>query len=153
VRVIESADWLHAWADTCASGMTYFDFLTAVDRIDTIDVVAHAVNPRSAEHLLMTTSIDSSKAILDSISPIFSGASWHERETAEMFGICFAGLVDARPLLLRSGVGDPPMLKSTVLAARVAVDWPGAAGPDAGNASRRRQQPPGVPGGWLEPDV
>lgn len=156
MRSVAHEDWLNAWADLYSSGLTYFDFLTAVDRVDTIDIVAHTVNAATVEHALLLTSVPASAARVDSLGSLYRGAGWHERETAEMFGVVFVGLLDARPLLLRTALGRPPLLKSAVLAARVALEWPGAAEPvsaDGGtgrNASRRRQRPPGAPDGWLE---
>ena len=56
-----------------------------------------------------------------------------------------------RPLVRRQSAGAPPLLRSTVLPARMARPWPGAA--DAGEeprSSRRRQAPPAVLPGWLD---
>jgi NADH-quinone oxidoreductase subunit C len=78
---------------------------------------------------------------------VFRVATWHERETADMFGIRFTG-GDARPILvpLAGQPGDLrefPLRKDVVLGARVAVPWPGAA--DQADTTRRRLPPPGVP--------
>lgn len=155
MRAVAAQDWLREWSDLYSSGHTYFDFLTAVDRVDMIDVVGHAVSPVTAQHVLLVTSVPTTNARIDSLSALFRGADWHERETAEMFGIDFVGHIDPRPLLLRTTLGRPPMRKSTVLAARAAIDWPGAAEPASvgSTAARRRQRPPGVPEGWLEEEA
>lgn len=149
MRVVDGSDWLSEWSAAHERGLTYFDFLTAVDRGDTIEVIAHAVDPDSIERIMLGAQIPAGSPRLDTVSAIYPGASWHERETAEMFGVHFVGLVDARRLLLRTSFGAPPMRKSTVLAARVAVEWPGIAEP-GGTAVRRRQRPPGVADDWLE---
>ncbi len=148
MKVVEARDWLAEWNQAHGDGLTYFDFLTAVDRGDTIEVVAHAVNPESVERLLACARLPADRAHIDSLSGLYPGATWHERETAEMFGVHFVGLLDARPLLLRSSLGAPPMRKSTVLAARVALEWPGISEP-GGSPARRRQRPAGVPDEWL----
>ena len=59
---------------------------------------------------------------LDSVTGVFAGAAWHERETFEMFGIDFAGYDDGsglpiRPLLLPDGFEGTPLRKSFQLAA------------------------------------
>lgn len=65
---------------------------------------------------------------LQSLTGLFRGALWHERETHEMFGVNFSGHPGLRPLL-RGGPGTPPLLRTTPLAARLAVRWPGLADP------------------------
>ena len=95
-------------------------------------------------------------SILQSLSDVYPGSVWHEREAAEMFGVSFTGLTDSRNLLLRAPLGPPPMLKDTVLVARVVREWPGSAASDddgrqGGNPSRRRMLPPGVPDGFIQP--
>jgi len=93
-----------------------------------------------------------------SITDLYAGAAWHERETHEMFGIDFVGFDDGtglglRPLLLPDGFEGTPLRKSFVLAARASKPWPGAKEPGEGGGEhapsaspgRRRLLPPGVP--------
>jgi hypothetical protein len=91
-----------------------------------------------------------------SLTGVFAGAAWYERETFEMFGIDFAGYHDRvgapiRPLLLPEGFEGNPLKKSFMLAARASKAWPGAKEPGEGHAApgagtgRRRVQAPGVP--------
>ena len=94
-------------------------------------------------------------AAIDSLTPVFAGAAWHERETHEMFGIDVAGFDDGsglglRPLLLPDGFEGTPLRKSFQLAARASKPWPGGKEPGEGHdsarsPSRRRVQAPGVP--------
>ena len=92
---------------------------------------------------------------LASITGVFAGAAWHERETYEMFGLAFDGFTDSsglglRPLLLPVGFEGTPLRKSFVLASRATKPWPGGKEPGEGHSakspSRRRVQAPGVPG-------
>ncbi|MGY5875385.1 MAG: NADH-quinone oxidoreductase subunit C [Candidatus Thorarchaeota archaeon] len=51
--------------------------------------------------------------VVDTVSDIFSGLEWHERETNEMFGIDFTGHPDMRLLLLPDELkGRYPLRKS-----------------------------------------
>jgi NADH-quinone oxidoreductase subunit C len=101
------------------------------------------------EHLLLRTRVPADAPTLATATGVFAGASWHERETFEMFGIDFAGHPHLVPLLLPDGFEGHPLRKSFVLAARAAKAWPGAKEPgesDEGAApSRRKTRPPGVP--------
>lgn len=133
-------------------GCDYFDWLTAVDELEAgFRVVAHVYSLRTRLHLLIRTLVPRQTPTLPSITGIYRGAAWHERETYEMFGVVFEGHPDLRPLLLPDGFQGHPLRKDFVLAARVAKPWPGAKEPGesgAGAPSRRRIRPPGVPDDW-----
>lgn len=129
--------WLSAHAAAAADGFMMFDFLTGVDRGEHVEIVSRVVNPDTADAVLHLVRIDDRIA---SLSSVYQGAIWHERETREMFGVDFEGLVDDRPLLLREPIDVPPLRKSVLLTERAARPWPGAGG-------GRRTQPLGVPDG------
>lgn len=155
--VVAPGDWQGTIADLQAEGFELFDFLTAVDRGPVIDVVVRVVNPATKAVAMAWTTLPAEAAELASLSELYLGAAWCERETYEMFGVTFLGLADQRPLLLRARPGQPPLLKGSVLVARAVREWPGAAqatddGRQGGNPSRRRQLPPGVPDDFLRPD-
>ena len=138
-------------------GFRFFDWLTAVDQLDDaetpgFDVVCHLWAPDRREHLLLRTRVPAAEPVLDTATGVFAGASWHERETFEMFGVDFAGHPHLVPLLLPDGFEGRPLRKDFVLAARAAKAWPGAKEPGesdaeggAGSPSRRKTRPPGVP--------
>ena len=137
-------------------GFRYFDWLTAVDQTDAaddpgFDVVAHLWSVERREHLLLRTRVPAAAPALGTATGVFAGASWHERETFEMFGIEFTGHPNLVPLLLPDGFEGNPLRKSFVLAARAAKAWPGAKEPgesdEGGSAApgRRKTRPPGVP--------
>jgi NADH-quinone oxidoreductase subunit C len=137
-------------------GYGYFDFLTAVDQLDAdpepgFDVVVHLWSLADHTHLLVRTRVPAAEPSLATATAVFSGASWHERETFEMFGLDFVGHPNLVPLLLPDGFEGHPLRKDFVLAARAAKAWPGAKEPgesdgDAHSSpSRRKTRPPGVP--------
>ena len=143
-------------------GYAYFDWLSAVDQLDAaeapgFDLVCHLVAPEPGAGLrsvLLRTRVPEGSAAA-SVTGVFPGAAWHERETFEMFGLQFDGFDDGtglglRPLLLPEGFEGTPLRKSFVLASRASKTWPGAKEPGEGHAtkspSRRRVSAPGVPG-------
>ena len=135
-------------------GFGYFDFLTAVDQLDAdphpgFDVVVHLWSLTDHAHLLIRTRVPAAEPALATATAVFAGASWHERETFEMFGLEFTGHPNLVPLLLPDGFEGNPLRKDFVLAARAAKAWRGAKEPgesDEGAApSRRKTRPPGVP--------
>jgi NADH:ubiquinone oxidoreductase subunit C len=101
-------------------------------------------------HLRTTVAHDDAR--LASLTDVWAGAAWHERETYEMFGIVFEGHPNLVPLLLPDGFEGHPLRKDFVLASRVAKAWPGAKEPGesdhdvrSARGPRRRNLPPGVP--------
>jgi NADH-quinone oxidoreductase subunit C len=158
-------------------GMDFIDWLSAVDVPDGdppgVDIVVHVVDSRSGRghqpdqdagpsgvrRLLLRTHVPDADPRLRSLTSVWPGVAWHERETYEMFGVRFEGFDDGsgdwlRPLLLPDGFEGTPLRKTFVLAARASKPWPGAKEPGESDAhmapGRRKTLPPGVPdaAGW-----
>ncbi|HET9020293.1 MAG TPA: NADH-quinone oxidoreductase subunit C [Ornithinibacter sp.] len=161
-RVVEAGEWRAAVSAARDDGYAFFDWLSAVDRTDDesapgFDVTAHLLDvsrPGALRGILLVTRVPDGEPV-DSVTGVYAGAAWHERETFEMFGIDFAGFDDGsglgiRPLLLPDGFEGTPLRKSFQLAARASKPWPGGKEPGEGHESakspsRRRVQAPGVP--------
>lgn len=144
VLTVEAEGWRAAFSEARADGAVLLEGLTAIDRIDHLEVVAVLRDPREGSRLLATR-IPADAPSLPSISDVCPGANWWEREAAEMFGIQFTGHPDPRPLVLAgvSATTTSPLLKSSPLPERVVRPWPGAA---TGDAARRQRRAPAVPG-------
>jgi NADH-quinone oxidoreductase subunit C len=143
-------DWLAAVEALKSDGFDYFDWLGCVDEIGRQDclrivLVVRKVTQR-AEPRTLSCSLPRDDPRLDTVSGVFAGAAWHEREVAELFGVEFIG-GDHRRLLLNPEFEGTPLRKDEVLAARTGMSWPGAKEPGETEASpsRRRLVPPGVP--------
>jgi NADH-quinone oxidoreductase subunit C len=148
-REVPAEQWRAAVAAARDDGYEYFDWLGCVDEIgrsDTFRVVLMLRRPPSYEAVVLTTRVPRDDPRLESVGEVFRGAGWHERESAELFGIEFAG-GDRRRLLLGPDASAAPLRKDEVLAARTVGPWPGAKEPGETDASpsRRRMVPPGVP--------
>ncbi|MFE0465383.1 NADH-quinone oxidoreductase subunit C, partial [Kitasatospora sp. NPDC058965] len=135
-------------------GLGFFDWLSAVDELaEGFAVCVHLAavgRAGTTPHLLLRTRVPRQGAALPTAAAVYAGAGWHERETAEMFGIDFTGHPHLVPLLLPEGFEGHPLRKEFVLAARVAKAWPGAKEPGEsdhgeGGPARRKMQPAGVP--------
>lgn len=148
MSVMEPGEWHAELGALHARGFRYLDLLTGVDRLDHVEVIAHVVDLDTGERRLVSTLVPDDAPLLASICDVYPAASWHERETAEMFGIGFDGHPDPRPLLLRSERARPPLRKASALQARVETPWPGAVPAEDGRRPRRPQLPPGVRESW-----
>jgi len=158
---VPAADWVGAVTEARDAGFGFFDWLTAVDQADDgdapgLDVVCHLMDvrtPKPLRRIIVRTRVPEGQA-LASITGVYRGAAWHERETHEMFGLDFDGFDDGtglglRPLLLPDGFDGTPLRKSFVLAARASKPWPGGKEPGESEhtkpTGRRRVSAPGVP--------
>jgi NADH-quinone oxidoreductase subunit C len=143
-------EWLAAVESLQADGFDYFDWLGCVDEIGRRDcfriVLVVRSLARGAESRMLSCSPPRTAPRIDTVSGVFAGAAWHEREVAELFGVGFVG-GDHRRLLLDPEYEGIPLRKDEVLAARTGTNWPGAKEPGETPASpsRRRLVPPGVP--------
>ncbi|MFJ9518908.1 NADH-quinone oxidoreductase subunit C [Kitasatospora sp. NPDC101801] len=149
---VPAEHWIEALtAARDALGLTFFDWLSAVDELaDGFSVAAHLADAGAGpvRHLLLRTKVPRHAAALPTALGVYAGAGWHERETAEMFGIDFTGHPHLVTLLLPDGFEGHPLRKEFVLAARVAKAWPGAKEPgesEGDGPARRKMQPAGVP--------
>lgn len=150
---VERERWAVTAAEVRAEGFTFFDLLTAVDReADGFEVVLRLWDPLRRDGLLLRTRCPRDDARVPTLVGVFAGAGWHERATAELFGVAFDGH-DTAPLLLPATFEGHPLRKDFVLAARQAKAWPGAKEPGESTAdltapNRRRPQPLGAVPGW-----
>ncbi|MCU1677064.1 MAG: dehydrogenase (ubiquinone), 30 kDa subunit, partial [Frankiales bacterium] len=108
----------------------FFDWLSAVDELPGgFTIVAHLWSTTERHGVLLRTALPREGPAVASVVDVYPGASWHERETHEMFGIGFVGHAGLVPLLLPEEFEGHPLRKEFVLASRVAKPWPGAKEP------------------------
>ncbi len=98
-----------------------FDFLTDVTAVDwphrpkRFDVVYHLYSMTRNHRLRLKASVGEGETI-PSVTPVWKGANWLERETYDMFGIVFAGHPDLRRILLPEDWQGYPLRKDYPLA-------------------------------------
>lgn len=99
--------------------------------------------PDTLSRVMLHTLVPDAEPV-SSVTSLFAGAAWHERETHEMFGVTFTDFADGsglglRPLLLPEGFEGTPLAKSFILTARASKPWPGAKEP--GESDAKPDQP------------
>jgi NADH-quinone oxidoreductase subunit C len=108
----------------------FFDFLCGVDEEAAgIAVVLHVYSTSHHHHVQVRSVVPRDGGVLPSVHDLWAGADWHERETAELFGVAFDGHPHLAKLLLPEEFEGHPLRKEFALLAREAKPWPGAKEP------------------------
>ena len=126
-RWVEAATLLR---DEPALACDYFDFLTAVDfrpKGRGFEVVLQVHSTRHKHNVRLKTECAAEDPTCPSLSGVWPGANWFERETAELFGITFEGHPHPVRLVLHEQFEGTPLRKDFSLMTRVAKPWPGEA--------------------------
>lgn len=116
----------------------YFTFLSAVDWQEKgfeIVIVLYSTTRQATVGLKMQ--LEPGVAGVPSLTGIYRGANWHERECCEMFGITFEGHPNLQKLYLSEDFVGHPLLKSFTLASRKYKPWPGAKDPSEASGGGR----------------
>ena len=130
------------------AGCRFFTFLSAVDRSELdpektaygtgLEVLIHVYAPERATHVTVHVPVDPANPSCPTITGVYEGALWQERETFEMYGIDFEGHPRLVNLYLPEDFEGHPGLRSFKLPARTAVKpWPGAKDPEEAAAGGR----------------
>jgi len=80
------------------------------EREERFEVVYHLLSPKQNLRIRLKVSTDETKPV-PSITGIFPGADWFERETYDLYGILFTGHPDLRRLLTDYGFDGYPLRK------------------------------------------
>ncbi len=91
----------------------FIEAVTGVDWIDDgqLEVVYDFNHFDELCRVVIRTRVDRDNSEVPTISHIYQGANWHERETHDFFGIKFIGHPDLSPLLLPEDADFHPLLK------------------------------------------
>lgn len=92
------------------------------------ELIAHLHAPTRHEAVIIKSDIpdaDGSPAAVPTLTDVFSGADWHEREAHEMFGISFDGHPNLEHIYLPTEFEGHPLRKDFPLLARAVKPWPG----------------------------
>jgi len=81
-------------------GFEHLSLISAVDLLDKFELVYNITSYQNACMLEVKVSVPKDDPKVPSITPIWGGANWHEREAYDMMGIVFEGHPDLRRILL-----------------------------------------------------
>jgi NADH-quinone oxidoreductase subunit C len=102
-------------------GCRYFNWLTAVDwKEQGLEVLCRVENLEAAVAVTMRTRLGPGEVVCPTLTGVWRGAEWMERECYDMFGVRFDGHPDLRRILLGEDWEGHPLRKD------YAVDTPHA---------------------------
>lgn len=111
LEVVVAAESLRAFAEQLRTGDFYLSFISGLHVRPAIEVSYQFANYSFPCRILVRVSVEQDNT-LPTISDIFQGADWHERETKDFFGVVFRDHPNLKPLLLAEDMEDlKPLLK------------------------------------------
>jgi NADH-quinone oxidoreductase subunit C len=114
--IIDRADVLavmRAAKEHPALEMKFLRCITGVDQMPEGIEVVYGLKSLTTKHAVsIKTLLPAHDPVVDSVTSVWLGANWHERELMEMFGVRCAGHPDPRNLLLDEDMTIHPLLKA-----------------------------------------
>jgi len=101
-----------------------FDFLMDLTAVDNLprepryELVCHFYSSAHNYRLRLKCPVPADDAAVASLTPLWAGANWFEREVFDMFGIKFNGHPDLRRILMYDGFEGHPLRKDYPLKKR-----------------------------------
>ena len=126
VRPERYRDLVTTLRDDSEFACDFLDFVSAVDRGDEgFDVVTQLWSTAHHHQIRIKVGAEKENPSVPTLSDLYPGANWHERETWELFGILFDGHPQLVKLLLPEQFEGHPLRKDFALTTRMAKPWPG----------------------------
>ncbi len=94
-------------------GYDYLSSVTAVDYLpdEMMEVVYHLYKSTGGPALVLKTQLPRDNAVVPSLTPIYPGADFQEREVWDLLGVRFEGHPDLRRILMWEGFAGHPLRK------------------------------------------
>lgn len=110
-EILDVCRWLR---DHPEFEMTYLSYVSAVDWPDRLEVLYHLASVRHHHSITLKVPIPKDDARVPSVTGLWRGADWHEREAFDLFGITFEGHPNLRRLLMSADWVGHPLRKDYV---------------------------------------
>ena len=93
-------------------GFAHLCLVGGIDWVDRREVLYVLWSDPAKQYVLLSTTVPADDPHVESATPVWPSADWHEREAWEMVGITFDHHPDLRHLLLPDGYAFQPLLRS-----------------------------------------
>lgn len=106
--VIGKEELLSAAGKVKEMGFEHLSVITGVDYGDRFEVIYNFFSYARKENIVLKVVLDHDEPEVDSLTPLWKGADWLERETYDLVGIKFTGHPNLKRILLPDGwMGHP----------------------------------------------
>lgn len=95
-------------------GFSFLSDITCVDRFPLeprFEVNYHLLSIDRRDRLRLKVKLPGSDPVVHSVTPLWPGANWHERENFDLFGVRFEGHPDLRRILMPEDWEGHPLRK------------------------------------------
>jgi NADH-quinone oxidoreductase subunit C len=96
-------------------GFDYLADVTAIDWQDRIEVIYQLTSLAKNQKVALRVDLDRDRAEIDSLTSIWKGADYQEREVFDLMGVVFKGHPDLRRILLPEDWEGHPLRKDYVI--------------------------------------
>lgn len=142
MAVIKGEDILNAAGKAKELGFDHLSVITGIDYRDHFEVIYNLFSYGKKQNLVLKVSLDHEKPEVDSLTSLWKGADWLERETFDLVGIKFRGHPNLIRILLPDGWNGHPLRKDydmdTEQFVMIGEDGDDIVSPDGTNLLRRR---------------
>ncbi|MCE8423176.1 MAG: NADH-quinone oxidoreductase subunit C [Candidatus Methanoperedens sp.] len=111
LAIIKKEDILKAATIARDMGFVHLSVITGIDYCDRYEVVYNFLSYVRKQNLVLKVILDHNNPVVDSLTSIWKGADWLERETYDLVGIKFSGHPDLKRILLPEGWAGHPLQK------------------------------------------
>jgi len=104
----------NACATVQAAGYNFFEDMTAVDwhpAVPRFQLSYHILSHAYKDRIRLRVMVDEANPTLESITPVWAGANYYEREVFDLFGVRFEGHPDLRRIMMPDDWTGHPLRK------------------------------------------
>ncbi|MBW1918040.1 MAG: NADH-quinone oxidoreductase subunit C [Deltaproteobacteria bacterium] len=113
VEAVAQPDQILSVAQTMLEHQCFLESLTALDLVESFEVVYHFACFTELCRTVVHVPLSKGKTV-PTLSSLYPGADWFEREVFDLFGIIFAGHPNLKRLILPEDADFHPLLKDFV---------------------------------------
>ena len=110
-EILDVCRWLR---DDPEFDMTYLSFVSAIDWPDRFEVVYHVASLARDHAVVLKVAIPRDDPRIPSVTGLWRGADWHEREAYDLFGIVFEDHPNLRRIMMSADWKGHPLRKDYV---------------------------------------
>lgn len=110
-EIFEVCRWLR---DNPEFDLAYLAFVSAIDWPDRFEVVYQLGSLAKNHELTLKVPLPKTDARIPTVTGLWQGADWHERETYDLFGIVFDGHPNLRRIMMSADWKGHPLRKDYV---------------------------------------